>query len=263
MTTHTCREQFTERASLIDQMLTAVEQRHHETPGPASDEESRAVNAIGVLIAELESDGRHQGIFPRVAATLKTLWQRYEQLSRLPGQEVIAPLQSLLTFDNLCVLDIDVTFQWKQARVEVVRLAAIDRDEQVLFHDALNQERSRMRPVWEELRARLRGRFILAHDLAATQALLASTAHLYGLEAPALIGASFAGLYQEYLAPGYHTFMAMAGSESLSGSPLLDAPDTGQGEQTALGHARHAPPHQTHGSRSVEHASSCLPVFRT
>jgi hypothetical protein len=105
-------------------------------------------------------------------------------------------------------------------------------------HDALNQEPSRMRSVWEELRARLAGKFILAHDLAATQMLLASTAHYYGLEVPALIGASFTGLCQEYLAPGCSISGAMPDDESISGSPLLDAPDAGQGEHTALGHAR-------------------------
>jgi hypothetical protein len=219
-------------------MLTAVEQQRRETNGPASKDEFQTVSAIGLLIAELESDAMRLGIFPRVTSTLKTLWQRYEQLSRLPGREVIALLQNLLTFDNLCVLDIDVAFQWKQARVEVVRLAAIDRDEQVLFHDALNQERSRMRPVWEELRARLAGRFILAHDLAATQMLLASTAHHYGLDTLALIGASFTGLCQKYLAPGCTISGAMPDGESISGSPLFGAPDAGQGEQTALGHAR-------------------------
>lgn len=142
MTTHICMEQFHERATLIDQMLTAVEQQRRETNSPAGTDEFQTVSAIERLIAELGSDARHQGIFPKVSSILKALGQRYEQLSLLLSREVIGLLQNLLTFNNLCVLGIDVAFQWKQARVEVVRLAAIDRDEQVLFHDALNQESS-------------------------------------------------------------------------------------------------------------------------
>lgn len=158
MTNPTRIEQFNQRMSLIGQMLTTVEHQRHETNGSAWDSSFQAIAPIGLLIDELETDARRMGILPRVTSTLKTLWQRYEQLSRIPSREMVAILQSLLTFDNLCVLDIDVAFQWKQTRVEIVRLAAIDRDEQVLFHDALDQERSRMKPVWEELRAVLGGK---------------------------------------------------------------------------------------------------------
>jgi len=234
----TLTEQFDERIAIVQELLTAVEQQRREITGPASNEEFQTISAIGLLIAELESDARRQGTFPRVTSTLKTLRRHYEQLSRLPSREGIALLHNLLTFDNLCVLGIDIDFQWKQARIEVVRLIAIDRDEQVLFHDALNQERTRMRPVWEELRARLRGRFILAYDLAGTQSLLASTAHHYGLDTPALIGASFAGLWRAYLAPGCNTSRVMAGGGSVSDPPLFDALYEGQDEQTALGQAR-------------------------
>lgn len=234
----TLTEQFDERITIVRELLTAVEQQRRETNGPASNDAFQTVNAIGLLITELEYDARRQGIFLKVTSTLKSLRRRYDQLTRLPSREAIALLQNLLAFDNLCILGIDVDFRWKQARVEVVRLAAIDRDEQVLFHDALNQERSRMKPIWEELCARLRGRFILAHELAGIQSLLASTAHHYGLGTPALIGASFAELWRAYLAPGCNTSGAMAGGGSVSDSPLFDALHEGRSEQTALGHAR-------------------------
>lgn len=238
MTTHSIIEQFNERTTLIDQMLTAVEQQHHETNGSARNDEFQTVNAVGLLLVELESDAKRKGIFPRVESTLRTLWKRYEKLSRIPSREAIAWLQNLLTFDNLCVLDIDIAFRWKQARIEVVRLAVIDRDEQVLFHGALNQERSRMTPVWEELCALLTGRFILAPDLDLTQLLLSSTAEHYDLDAPILIGASFVGLCQEDVEPGCNVSGVMPGGGSISRSSLLDVPDAGQGAQTALDHAR-------------------------
>jgi len=223
---------------MINQMLAAVEQRHREADSPASQGQFQAGIAIGLLIAELESDARRKGIFSTVKTTLKTLWERYEKLSQFPRQEVINFLQNLLTFNNLCVLDIDIAFQWKQSRVEVVRLAAIDRDGNVLFHDALNKERSGMTPVWEELRALLTGRFILAHDLELTQLLLSSTAEYYGLDTPILIGASFAILCQEYFERGIDIPRTLTGSEGIPRSSLVDALGTGQGAQTALDHVR-------------------------
>lgn len=223
---------------MINQMLAIVEQRHREAGIPASNDQCQAITNIGLLLAELEADARRRDIFSNVSTTLETLWKRYRALSHVPRREVIAFLQNLLTIDNLCVLDIDIAFDWKQGCVEVLRLAAIDRNENVLFDAALNKEHPRMKPAWEELRAILAGRFILARDLGLTQLLLSSTAEHYGFDTPVLIGGSFTSLCQEYFKPGIAPGTSVPGEEGILHSSLLDALDAGQGEQTLLDHVR-------------------------
>src|SRR5712692_8394978 len=58
VTTHTVIAQFNEHVTMINQMLAAVEQRHREADSPASQGQFQAGIAIGLLIAELESDAR-------------------------------------------------------------------------------------------------------------------------------------------------------------------------------------------------------------